>query len=180
MERRKLDTPVNTASRFRPPATADNEDVQDPFEMSTCENGFTALSPHQRYHTSPGQLRTSDDILGLLGQPVISFQKPTEFPFPPPPGKPTPYRTLHLTTRARFPATKQLPQLSKWDSQLDKQQKPCPKRPRALTSKWPAKISSAGHLQAQVPVPVMEHLSPAAVFLKLNDAWAIVKEHNGL
>lgn len=65
--------------------------MQDPFDMSSFENGLTAPSPHPRYHTSPGQLETSsDDILGLLAQPVESFQKPATPPQKTVPRKSTP------------------------------------------------------------------------------------------
>ena len=74
------DAPVNTATHFPPP----KEDVtNDPFDMSAFGE---SLSSRTRYHTSPGHLETTpstDDILGVLSQPVESFRKPS-----PPPAKP--------------------------------------------------------------------------------------------
>ena len=88
------DAPVNTASHF-PPPKADislNPGGQDPFDMSSFADPLSS-STHTRYNTSPGHLEasnSSDDILGLLAQPIETFQKPkTPSPQPPLP-PPTP------------------------------------------------------------------------------------------
>jgi len=81
------DAPVNTASHFPPPKD-DNippnglqQNLQDPFDMSA----FGESLARTRYHTSPGYLETTttssstsatDDILGVLAQPVETFTKP--------------------------------------------------------------------------------------------------------
>jgi len=78
------DAPVNTASHFPPPTTAE-EPIQDPFDMSSFENGLSVPPSRPRHHASPRQTEStasSDDILGLLAQPVESFQKPTKPPSP--------------------------------------------------------------------------------------------------
>jgi tetratricopeptide (TPR) repeat protein len=75
------DAPVNTASHFPPPKD-DAVSWNDPFDMSA----FSESLSRTRYHTSPGHLETApstDDILGVLSQPVESFRKPS-----PPPAKP--------------------------------------------------------------------------------------------
>ena len=88
------DAPVNTASHFPPPQVADSIDsgVRDPFDMSSFAESLSSSS-RARYHTSPGHLETtnsSDDILGILAQPVETFQKPkSPSPKPPTPATPT-------------------------------------------------------------------------------------------
>lgn len=70
------DAPVNTASYFPPPkddVTSDNLDVQDPFDMS----GFAeSLSTSDHPSSGPLDATGSDDILGILAQPVETFIKP--------------------------------------------------------------------------------------------------------
>src|SRR5947207_14101040 len=51
---------------------------QDPFDMSSFGDSLYT-NPPSRYHSSPGHLETtdsSDDILGILAQPVETFTKP--------------------------------------------------------------------------------------------------------
>ena len=80
------DAPVSTASHFPPPSNdfgttvegaSVTASVQDPFDMS----GFGESLARTRYHTSPGYLETTnsnstDDILGVLAQPIETFTKP--------------------------------------------------------------------------------------------------------
>jgi len=80
------DAPVNTATHF-PPTTTAEEPVQDPFDMSSFENGLSVPPGRPQHHTSLGQIEStasSDDILGLLARPVESFQKPIKPPSPAP------------------------------------------------------------------------------------------------
>ena len=72
------DAPVNTATYYPPPTeetSVKDAGQQDPFDMS----GFAESFSRTRYHSSPGQIETtesSDDILGILAQPVETFAKP--------------------------------------------------------------------------------------------------------
>jgi hypothetical protein len=79
------DAPVDTASHFPPPKDdilSNDGGVQDPFDMTGF--GESLAGARTRYHTSPGHLETtdsttdstSDDILGILAQPVETFTKP--------------------------------------------------------------------------------------------------------
>ena len=82
------DAPVNTASHFPPPKDESVISV-DPFDMSAFDDSLTAS--RTRYHTSPGHLESTnptDDILGVLSQPIETFTKPT--PSPPKPSTPQP------------------------------------------------------------------------------------------